>query len=185
MIREIILAFTVLACTSLAFGQKVGYEAKDVDFTTYESFNFMDITFDDSLLVAGRQRTVGILKSGISQELESRGIRFSLEADIEINVLISVTDQKITRETDFRDIQRGYGTGTSRNYSWEAEELIVRQYQKGNATLDFVDANDSTLIWQGIIEETREQGEDYAKLEKRLKKSIQKLMKKFPVKSKI
>ena len=52
----------------------------------------------------------------------------------------------------------------------------------GTAKLDFVDPKEDKLIWQGIIEETREEGEDYAKLEKRLKKSISKLMKKYPVK---
>ena len=171
-----------LTVTSLSFGQKVGYKAKDVNFSVYKSFNFMEITFADSVLTTDRQRSVGILRSGISQELEKRGIKFSAEPDIEINVLISIVDHQITRETNYRDIQRGYGSGTSRNYSWEAEQLVVRQFKKGTAKLDFVDPKEDKLIWQGIIEETREEGEDYAKLEKRLKKSTSKLMKKYPVK---
>ena len=176
--------FVLIGCLSANFGfaQKVGYSSKTVDYNSYKTYNFMEITFEDGVLTPDRQKAIGILKSGVSQQLEKRDIKFSLEPDIEVNVLIVITDHQITRETDFRDIQRGYGTGTSQNYSWKAQEIIVRQFQKGSATLNFVDNKKDELIWQGIITETREEGQGFDKLEKSLKKSIEKLMKKYPVK---
>ena len=101
MSRKTALLLTFLMVAQVSFGQKVGYKAKDVDYELYQSFNFMEITFADSILTPDRQRSVGILRSGISQELEKRGIKFSAEPAIEINVLISIADHQITRETDY------------------------------------------------------------------------------------
>ena len=37
-----------------------------------------------------------------------------------------------------------------RNYHWESSEIVVREYEEGTVTLDFVDRAKNLMVWQGV-----------------------------------
>ena len=67
-----------------------------------------------------------------------------------------------------------------RNYHWESGEIVVREYDEGTVTLDFVDRAKNLMVWQGVAAGTIT--DNMKKRDKRINTAMAKLFKKFPVK---
>ena len=69
-----------------------------------------------------------------------------------------------------------------RNYSWKSEEIVVGEFNEGTVVVDFIDVANSEMIWQGVVKGVIT---DKASInDKRIKKSVDKLFKKFPIEPK-
>ena len=98
--------------------------------------------------------------------------------DLLINLGVTLSREKQTRETSIQEAPRYMG---SRNYHWESEEIVVRNYVSGTVTLDIVDNHKNEMIWQAVAKGVVEKKQE--KNKKKIVKVTEKLFKKYPVKA--
>lgn len=118
-----------------------------------------------------------LLKEAVQMELNQRGLVNSDDPDLLINLAAEKENKVQTRKTDINDAPIYMGT---RNYRWESEEIIVREYEEGTVKVDVVNASSNDLIWQGIAAGTLTGDDD--KMHARIFKAMDLLFADFPVK---
>jgi hypothetical protein len=140
-------------------------QRSNVDFTAYKTYNFMDeITRNDSTAVA--------------REMESRGYQRAAQPDLWVNIGIITQQKAQTRETNYRFDGAPQYIG-QRNYHWQAQDVVVGQYQQGTATVDIVDAARKEQLWQGTTTSILSKKTD--KSDRQIDEAITAIFKKFPV----
>ncbi len=145
------------------------------DFSQYKTFGFYKVDVKNETLLRTRSEGLDLLKSNIRREMEQRGYVYDENnPDLRINLGIIMEDEVQTRETDIRDAPVYMGT---RNYYWQSEEVVVREWQKGTVVVDMVNPDDE-LIWEGIVSGALVSNP--GKMDKRIDEAVQKLFKKFP-----
>ena len=87
------------------------------------------------------------LKRAVAHELEIRGYRQAARPDLWVNIGIVTEQKNQTRETNFRFDGAPQYIG-QRNYHWQAQDVVIGQYQEGTATVDIVDATRKEQVWQ-------------------------------------
>ena len=174
---KLILIFMV-TCPALAQVRLVSYDkSSDTDFSAFNTFKFYRFEVSNDEVLKTKKDRIEYLKQSIISEMEARGFQYAeKDADLLINIGIVITDVTQTRETSIRDAPRYVG---QRNYHWEAEEIVVRKYQEGTATIDFIDRQKNVMVWQGVVEAMVKEKEKAGK--KNIDKGVQKLFNKFPV----
>ncbi|CAM1352498.1 DUF4136 domain-containing protein [Tenacibaculum insulae] len=136
-LKYLVLIF-IVACSS----SKVIYDYDETtNFNKYKTFNF----FED----VGKgisQLNIKRITDKITENLESKGMRFSENPDIYINV---ISNKKAS--TKRSKIGIGLGTG-GRNIGFGISGGIPIESKKINEELliDFVESKENKLIWQGI-----------------------------------
>ncbi|MCJ7468436.1 MAG: DUF4136 domain-containing protein [Maribacter sp.] len=178
--KKIIALFLLLAISHIGQAQiLVSYEKADrVDFSKFKTFQVYSLDVKNIPEFEPKKEGLNLLIEEINKQMISRGYEKVKEnPDLIINVGVSITAEVQTRETTFRDAPMYIG---QRNYHWESEEVIVREYNEGTVALDIVDTSENEMIWQavasGILEKKRE------KNRKKIATGVQKLFKKYPVK---
>jgi len=120
--------------------------------------------------------------AAIDREMQARGFqRGPVDPDLLINLGFAVTDEVQTRETTIQDARYHVNYYGGRNYGWQSEEIVVREYQDGHVVLDFVDTKQKEMIWQGAAKGMMTDSEK--KMEKRINAVFTQLFKKFPLKA--
>lgn len=138
------------SCTSTRVAvEKDKYQ--NFKLSDYSSFDFAKIeTPNDSLLPY--QQAVQLLKQGITQAMEARGLsRSEATPELLINLGLVVEDKVQTRETNLATDPFTY-TG-QRSYRWEVQEIPVGTYREGSLTVHLVESSGSRLVWAGTISE--------------------------------
>lgn len=152
-------------------------KADDVDFSKFKTFNVNDLDIKNVSEFEPKKEGINILIEEINNQMISRGYeKVNENPDLIINIGIVITNEEQTRETDLRDAPIYIG---QRNYHWESEEVIVRKYIEGTATLDIVSSKDNELIWQAISSAILEKKQE--KNKKKIVKAVKKLFKRFPI----
>ena len=95
---------------------------EDVDFESYQSYEFHDVKFEDERKYVLSDQVVKAIKHNINQQMNARGYSSSDNPDLFINIGITIETQQTTRETNIQDARTGY-IG-QRNYHWEAGEVL-------------------------------------------------------------
>lgn len=170
----LLLGFLLSTCSST----NVLYDDinPDADFSQYRTFDFYKVNVDNQSKLEPHMENLEKVKAAIRQEMEQRGFTYSeADPDLRLNLGIVLEDQVQTRETDIRDAPIYTG---SRNYHWESEEVVVREYETGTLVLDVVDANNEELLWEGSAKDVITQNQ--SKMEKRINNLIKRLFEKFP-----
>jgi hypothetical protein len=123
--------------------QEQGFRLSD-----YATFGFYDIEASGDTLSANFEENIAIIKKAIAENLQARGLDEARDANLKINIGISVTEKTQTRQTDFRTdgLPRYMG---QRRYSWKSEEVPVGKYREGTLMIDLVDAGNNKMVWQG------------------------------------
>lgn len=166
---NILFLLLLIGCSS----SKVFYDYdKETNFTSYKSFNF----FDD----AGEglnQLDIKRIKERITKQLEAKGVHYAEKPDIFINFFSK------KRESENRNTI-GIGIGGGRNIGFGISGGIPISEKKivQSLTIDFVEASNNQLIWQGVIES--EFNENYSPYQKEeyYTKTITKVLNKYPPK---
>jgi hypothetical protein len=122
---------------------------KQFDLKKYKTFGFEPP--DESFLKSHEHaaRALERVQEAIRTQMEERGITFSDDPELLINVGITVEEKVQTRTTTVRDA-RYMG---QRNYHWEAGEVPVGTYKEGTVTIDFIDATHNDLVNQAVATE--------------------------------
>ena len=155
----------------------VSYDvAKGLDLSQYKTFQLYKLDVNHTPLFEPRKEGLELLTSTISKKMEERGFTSVEEdADIILNVGVTIAQETQTRETDIRDAPMYIG---QRRYSWRAEEIVVGTYNEGTVVLDMVDGKKNEMIWQGVVKGVLVKKQ--SKNEKKIRKGVDKLFKKFP-----
>ena len=174
----VILLFigTILSCSSSRI-IKTEMVSKE-DFSKYKTFNFYKLAASGDTLSEKYEQRVNLLKTAIANELVKKGYRqVSENADLLVNIGISVKEQIQTRQTDFRtDAPRYIG---QRNYTWKSQEIEVGRYRLGTADIHLIDAKKGIMVWRKIEEGVIPDKDK--KLEEKVKEGMKKIFLNFPV----
>jgi hypothetical protein len=114
----------------------------------YTTFGFYDLEASGDTIPQNFEKNTAIIKAAIAKNLQARGLDEARDANLKINIALSVKEQVQTRQTDFRTdgLPRYMG---QRRYSWKSEEVVVGKYREGTLMIDLVDAVNNKMVWQG------------------------------------
>ena len=147
-----------------------------VDFSGLKTYEFLDVKFEDERKYVLSDKVIKAIKNNITKQMESRGFSSSSSPDMFVNIGITVETQQTTRETNYQDARTGY-IG-QRNYHWEAEEVVVNEYEEGTIVIDIVDA-DKNPLWTCAVAGTVKGKAD--KVDERVEEAVSKAFSKFPL----
>lgn len=179
---RIISLLLCLVIVAPLFGQKVTADYdKSTDFSKYKSYSFLGWQKDSDQLVNSfdKERLMNALKS----EMAARGMTFvESGGDLAFTVYLVLNQETSTTAytnyyggTGYRYRRGGYGWGNG----YATTSYSENDYIKGTLVVDFLDNATQDLVWQGVASGTVT--EDPEKREKKIPKTIKKLMKKYPV----
>jgi hypothetical protein len=118
----------------------------DKDFTTYETFGFLQPLSTDRVNGARTPVSTQLINS-MRDELESRGLRESATPDLAVNFYINmetrVRVEQVRQASSFHNYRRG------RYNAWQNYQTAVTQYTAGTLAIDFIDAATNILAWEG------------------------------------
>jgi hypothetical protein len=177
MFRALSLSF--LGCLLLQCSPVYVPYSKQVaerDLSDYKTFKFSEMQVENESSWQPQAQNLEQVQQMIATELERRGIsQVESDPDLLVNLGVVFSDEVQTRETDIRDAPMYMG---SRNYHWESQEVVVREYQEGTLMMDVVDADNEEMIWQGAVKSTMTSNRE--KMQKRVEAGIDQLFKSFP-----
>lgn len=178
--KKTVIVFLLLIAPVFAQSQiLVSYnKADDVDFSKFKTFQVHDFEVKNIPEFEPKKEGLNLLIAEINKQMSFRGYqKVTKDPDLIINIGVTITAEVQTRDTDFRrDAPMYIG---QRNYHWESEEIVVRNYIEGTVTLDIVDNRENEMIWQAVSQGTVSKKRE--KNKKKIVKAVQKLFKKFPV----
>ncbi|MDB5262954.1 MAG: hypothetical protein JWQ14_2235 [Adhaeribacter sp.] len=166
--------FCFAACTP-AVRVKKSEAAPGFALSQYETFNFYEVTAEPSGSDASFNTRIGIIKNAIQQELTAKGLTLDTSnPDLLVNIGVVSSEKVQTRETTIREAPRYIG---QRRYSWKSQEVEVGRYREGTVTVDLVDREKNTLVWEGAASAIIPRQDD--QLQKTAAKGIAKLLEKI------
>ena len=176
------LGFILVFSASL-FAQKVKVDYdKEVDFSKYKTYTFLGWQDDiDKVLNDFDKKRI---KDAFKEQMDMRNLE-QMESGGDMTLtLYLVIDQK-TSITGYTNYYGGAGRGYRRGgWGWGAGHSTTNytenDYLEGTMVLDMFDGESKDQIWQAVGVGTVQEKPE--KREKSIPKSVNKLMKKFPIK---
>lgn len=173
----LLLALGLAACTAneqiTQTDQRTG-----INFAQYKTYNFMDETARNDSAFQRSGSGIFDLKRAVTHEMEARGYQRAAQPDLWVNIGITTQQKTQTRETNFRQDGAPQYIG-QRNYHWQAQDVVVGQYQEGTATIDVVDAARKEQVWQGTT--TSILSRNPGKSARQIDEGVAKVFERFPV----
>ncbi len=163
------------ACSSAPVEVVSALQLPDVDYTSYQTFNFLDVTLKNDSMADANSEAIQLLKNAITREMEQLGYSMAPDPDLWVNIGIVVEEKVQTRQTDIREAPVYIG---QRRYHWEAEERIVRRYEQGTVSIDLIDAERRERVWEGVATGTLT--DNPRRLENRINEAMEKLFNRYP-----
>ncbi len=151
-------------------------QIEGTSFLGYETYDFYEIEYQRYDSLPYNKESMDFLISEIRKRMLDKGFAVSDNPDLYLNVGVVVKQQQQSRETDPRFDMNYIG---QRNYYWEREEVVTGMYEEGAITIDFVDAKNKRLIWQGTAVGILTN--DIEKMKKRAAYAIEKIFDKMPL----
>ena len=179
--KKIVLILLLVAVPNLGNSQTlVSYNKTDnVDFTKFKTYQVYELDVKSIPEFEPKKEGLNLFIGEVFKQMNSRGYQKVKEnPDLLINLGVTLSREKQTRETSIQEAPRYMG---SRNYHWESEEIVVRNYVSGTVTLDIVDNHKNEMIWQAVAKGVVEKKQE--KNKKKIVKVTEKLFKKYPVKA--
>lgn len=131
--------------------------APGADFTGYETF-----TFYKPLGTDRQEGTATILSQTLKQaariELESLGYRY-VEAGADLRINFFVETREVVARQPGPEVSFGYGMFHRHYGVWTGYEPARRQYTEGTLHVDVVDAGRDVMVWEGVAESRRPDGQ--------------------------
>ena len=118
---------------------------------------------------------IEFLKNAIRDEFSNLNLVERENADLKVNIGITLDEIKTTRETTLSEALPYVG---QRNYHWESKEVVTGKYEEGTVMIDLVDVKKNILVWEGFIIGAIPNNQ--AKKEKRINDGVKKLFANYP-----
>jgi hypothetical protein len=165
----------IVCCLSIlfsipAFGQKVAVDYDHgADFSKYKTYAWIT-TQNPAPSQLGEKRLI----EAVNAELAAKGLREAPleQADMAVRYGIGFKERVQVTGTDF-----GYGYSP---YRWGGGTVTYDStyYTDATLVLDLIDVKEKALLWRGTASDTVSDNPE--KNEKKIKKSAEKMFKKFP-----
>lgn len=170
LLVPLVLGFAV----GRAAAQDVTYNFdRDADFSKFKSYKWVDIKSAQQVdSITAREITFLI-----DAELAKKGL---LKTDSDNADLYIGYQTALSRQTPWKVYRHGwgYGPGWGGGAATAAEEMI----HAGQLDLDMYAATEKRLVWRGAVSNAVEIKVNPDKTEKKIEKSVQKLLKNYPPK---
>jgi len=183
MKKQILLSLGLfLFFTASAFAQKVKVDLdKTIDFSKYKTYQFLG--WQDDINQITNEFDQKRLRDAFKEQMDVRKLEMvESNPDMAISLYL-VIDQK-TSITGYTNYNGGAGAGYRRGgWGWgmgsSTTNYSENDYLEGTMVVDVYDSESKNLIWQatgvGTVTEKPE------KREKSIPKTVNKMMKKFPI----
>ena len=153
-----LICFTV-SCGTI-YGVQYNYD-KQVDFESLKTYDWMTVPEKAAIDSPNFER----VKKAVNTELQAKGLMITSNNP---DFLIAQHLGKKGKEQVL--------AGGGRNSAYK--------YEEGSLILDFVDAKSKEIIWRGVVKAEVTYADTPEKKEKLVNEAIQKILEKFPPKSK-
>ena len=167
------ICFLLITCIPVRITTE---KVDDATFLGYETYNFYEIEFQRYDSLPYTKESMDFLLEEIRDQMFNKGFELADDPDLYLNIGVVVKQQEQSRETDPRFDMNYIG---QRTYHWERKEVITGTYEEGAITIDFVDADNNRLIWQGTAVGILTN--DIEKMRKRASYAIEKIFAKMPI----
>lgn len=164
LIRFLALGLVTVATMTLAQDVKTDYD-HHANFSQYHTYNWEKIKSSDPLWQSR-------IQDAVDHELQAKGWqRVDNGGDVAVAAVGSARNEQ--------EYQTFYdGTGGWRWGGFGETTTQVENYKVGALVLDLYDAHNKQLIWRGVSQDTL--SENPEKNEKKLEKSVSKMLEHFP-----
>ena len=156
-----------ISCSSITINDDY---FKAVDLTSYKTFDWL--SRPNALIIANKGNSlnstpiISLLKQSVNKKLTERGFSQKSESpDLFISYLIDA---------------EGINSSDSPNKGDEQNNLAVRPYSDGTIFLDFLDGKTRELLWRVTAFDIEDRKPTPEKVEKTIKKTVEKMFKNFP-----
>jgi hypothetical protein len=142
------LIFIIMAGCSTSYKVLKPKQEDSFRLSDYPTFGFYEIEASGDTVSKNFEQNVEVIKAAVAQNLQAKGLDEARDANLKVNIALSVEEKEQTRQTDFRTdgLPRYMG---QRRYSWKSEEVVIGKYRQGTLMIDLVDAANNKLVWQG------------------------------------
>lgn len=174
--KHLLVLLMLLVLAAPAVAQKITVEFdKSVDFTRFKTYSWQTG-------IPARNPLINVMiVEGIEQSLTAKGLtKVEKEGDLRLNLAVAI-------EFDLQVPHGGWGnTGSSLQTGIPSGAASAWDVRKGTLVLDIADAASNHLVWHGRAsdtlryEPTTDMNKDAKRVEKQVKKAVEKLMKRFP-----
>jgi Domain of unknown function (DUF4136) len=168
---EMMLAVAFLACV-VAQGQEVRHNfMPGVDFSKFHTYKWVNIEGG----AHPNQIMDAEIKQSIDSQLASKGLTKTSDekADLYVGYQVAVDQEK-----------QWNAWGTGRGFGGGMGTATQSTINVGSLVVDMYDPNTKQLVWTGTATKTIDPSSNQEKNQKNLNKSMQKLLKDYPPKSK-
>jgi len=151
--------------------------APGVNLSAYKTFNFYSVTSAGDTTPRKTDKRMSQLKQSIRRELEGKGYAFTTSnPDFLVNAFMKVKQDVQTREKNIITDPPAY-LG-QRDYSWQADDVVVGYYKTGLLDIHIIDAKENRLVWESESEGVLASKE--SEVEKRMEERMKKVFANFP-----
>ena len=174
--KHLLLLLTLFLCTTPALAQKlkVNFD-KNADFTKFKTFSWTRGAPASNPLINQ------IIMDSVEQALTAKGLtKVNNGGDLLVSVAVAIEYDiqvaQASRGNTGSDLQTGIPTGAA----------LPFDVRKGSLVVDMESPASKTVVWHGLASDTLkyepsgDMQKDAKKVEGRLRKTVDKLMKKYP-----
>jgi hypothetical protein len=156
-----------MSCSSITIDD---YYFKTADLTSYKTFDWLSrphaVLFGKEGNSLNKDLVKNLLKESVNKQLTARGFSQKSDSpDLLISYLIGA------KETNSDD---------SPSKGGEQNNLAARQYSDGAILLDFLDGKTRELLWRVTAFDLEDSNPTPEKIEKTIKKTVEKMFENFP-----
>jgi hypothetical protein len=142
--RAIVFIVMSLVFTPL-LAQKVAYDwDKDVDFTVYRTYKWVEVESGKSAVETTHKRIL----NNVDVQLQAKGVKLARDGNADLYVGYQIVTDKKGQIASFNpDGQWNPGTGMGANTSKPSAGTVAQ----GSLIIDIYDREMKKLIWRGIV----------------------------------
>ena len=124
---------------------------KDVDFSKFNSFNWMAQSQTGNTDHPSHNSLVGNrIKNAVDKELTSKGFQKDADGNPDFNVMYYLTvKEKVDVSSSGYGYPWGYGYGYGYRYGYGYGGIYTFEYDEGTLILDVIDPETNQLVWRG------------------------------------
>ncbi len=182
--KKTIIFISALLLTITLNAQKVTVDLdKSVDFSNFKTIDFLGWQKDSDQLLNEFDKER--LRKAFTNEFNTRGLKKEENGNPDLEITLYLVLEQKTSTTGYTNYYGGHYSGYRRGgWGWgngyASTSYSQNDYIKGTLVMDVFDAKTKNLIWQSVASGTVK--EDPKKREKAIPKTVNKMLKKFPIK---
>jgi hypothetical protein len=179
-LNKLTVTFGIIALLTMAtaaFSQKVRYNfAQGTDFSQYKTYKWVKVENRDY----PNQLLDDQIMASIDKQLARKGLTKIESGKPDVVVVYQVSLSRETQWNSYGTGGYGWGWGGWRGWGGHSTYGSTSTLTVGTLNVDFYDVQTKKQIWRGEATKTLDQPKDAEKLQARLDKATERLLKNYP-----